>query len=149
MKWETSRVDADDSRVSQHVTVLTWHLAFSRIGDDAILPGQPEERIVALAQPPDFAAKSIRLVLARHATRLLVQLGDVYLDGGMVAGADNSVGGRALPGHVQIHELSGVVLHFYSFFYLSHAHKQNNLNKLKLLNYKLPYFLGTYRSTNS
>merc|ERR1719259_144499 len=129
MKWETSRVDADDSRVSQHVTVLTWHLAFSGVGDDAVLPGQPEERIVALAHAPDFAAESVRLVLARHATRFLVQLRDVDLDGSMVAGADNSVGGRALPGHIQIHELSGVVLHFYSqVFFFPRAHAQNNLN---------------------
>lgn len=52
-------------------------------------------RIVALAHGTDEAAKGVDLVLA-SGTAVLVDLGDGKLDGGVVLGLDDAVGGRAL-----------------------------------------------------
>lgn len=38
-------------------------------------------------------------------------LGNIDLNGGMILGMDNTVGGRALPGHKQVNVFSNVVLH--------------------------------------
>lgn len=89
-------------------------------------------RIVALAHGTDEAAKGVDLVLA-SGTAVLVDLCDGKLDGGVVLGLDDAVGGRALAwdvteeillvsrsrmrsidlgSRVQVDELSAFVLHF-------------------------------------
>lgn len=68
-------------------------------------------RIVALAHGTDEAAKGVDLVLA-SGTAVLVDLGDGKLDGGVVLGLDDAVGGRALAWDVKVDELSAFVLHF-------------------------------------
>ena len=46
----------------------------------------------------------------------LAYLGDLNLHGGVILGSDESVGGTALAGDVEIHNFSFVVLHVWFFF---------------------------------
>lgn len=63
--------------------------------------GQTVEGVVTLAAGTDEAAESEGLVLAGVAT-VLVNLADGELDGGVVVGLDDAVGGAALAGHVAV-----------------------------------------------
>lgn len=71
--------------------------------------GQAVERVVTLAAGTDEAAESEGLVLAGVAT-VLVNLADGELDGGVVVGLDDAVGGAALAGHVAVGVVSFVIL---------------------------------------
>jgi hypothetical protein len=75
----------------------------------AIALGQAVEGVIALAAGTDEAAKSVGLVLAGVAA-VLVNLADGELDGGVVVGLDDAVGGAALAGHVAEREVMLVVL---------------------------------------
>ena len=85
--------------------------------EEAILLGEAVEAVVRLAHGTDETAHGVGLVLAGVATvlvtaplsihlpklqpvRLYVHLGDADLNGGVVLGLDDAVGGRALPGDV-------------------------------------------------
>lgn len=94
-------------------------------------------RVVALAHSTDETAQSINVVLSGDGAAVLVDLGDRNLDGAMVLGLDNAVGGAALAGDVargtkisisvnssmmrvwslvvQVHDLATVVLHCVGF----------------------------------
>ena len=50
-----------------------------QIGDDAVLPRQSHEAVVALAHPANLAAQGVNLIGAGHSTRLFVQFGDINL----------------------------------------------------------------------
>lgn len=52
--------------------------------------------VVALAHGADEAAESVNVVLAGDGTAILVNLGDRNLDGAVVLGLDDAVGGAAL-----------------------------------------------------
>lgn len=65
--------------------------------------GQTVEGVVTLTAGTDEAAESEGLVLAGVAT-VLVNLADGELDGGVVVGLDDAVGGAALAGHVAVEE---------------------------------------------
>lgn len=67
----------------------------------SIALGQAVEGVIALAAGTDEAAKSVGLVLAGVAA-VLVNLADGELDGGVVVGLDDAVGGAALAGHVAV-----------------------------------------------
>ena len=56
--------------------------------------------VVALGHGADETGKGVDVVLAGDLTAVLVNLGDGDLDGGVVLGLDDAVGGRALPGDV-------------------------------------------------
>jgi hypothetical protein len=58
--------------------------------------GKSVEGVIGLAHGADEAAKSVRDVLAWDGASGLVDLADGDLDGGVVVGLDDAVGGRAL-----------------------------------------------------
>lgn len=67
----------------------------------AVTLGEAVEGVVALATGTDEAAQSVGLVLAGVAA-VLVNLADGDLDGGVVVGLDDAVGGAALARHVAV-----------------------------------------------
>lgn len=69
------------------------------------------EGIVGLAHGADEAGESVDLVLA-SVSAVLIDLANGDLDGGVVLGLDDAVGGAALAWDVKVHEISLVVLHF-------------------------------------
>lgn len=69
------------------------------------------ERIISLSTRPDETTESIGDVFA-GGTAVLVDLGDRDLDGCVVLGFDDTVGGRALAWDVEVDELSLIVFHF-------------------------------------
>lgn len=101
--------------------------------------------VVALAHGADEAAEGVDLVVALEGTTILVDLRDGDLDGAVILGLDDAVGGAALAGDVtvgkpalamsslslqvaisiislvgsgdvlQVHDLATVVLHFDGF----------------------------------
>lgn len=56
--------------------------------------------VIGLAHGADETAEGIDVVLAGDGTAVLVNLGDADLDGAVVLGLDDAVGGRALSGDV-------------------------------------------------
>lgn len=64
-------------------------------GDNPVLFGQSVYTIIGLAHSSDGAANGVGLVGAGHATRGLVHIRDVDLDGSVILGPDDSVTGRA------------------------------------------------------
>lgn len=58
--------------------------------------------VVGLAHGADEAAEGVDVVLAGDGTAVLVNLGDVDLDGTVVLGLDDAVGGAALAGDVTV-----------------------------------------------
>jgi len=67
----------------------------------AVTLSKTVEGVIALAAGTDEAAQSVGLVLAGVAT-VLIDLADGNLDGGVVVGLDDAVGGAALAGHVAV-----------------------------------------------
>jgi hypothetical protein len=76
--------------------------------DEAITLGQSVQGIVGLAHGTDEAAESVDVVLTGDGTAGLVNLGDGDLDGTVVLGLDDTVGGRALAGDVAVGEVGGL-----------------------------------------
>lgn len=73
--------------------------------------GQAVEGVVALTAGTDETAHGVGLVLAGVAA-VLVNLADGDLDGGVVVGLDDAVGGAALAGHVAVGRTDTLVLFF-------------------------------------
>ncbi|GMG07637.1 unnamed protein product [Aspergillus oryzae var. brunneus] len=69
------------------------------VADVSITLGEAVQGVIALTAGTDETAKSVALVLAGVAA-VLVNLADGDLDGGVVVGLDDAVGGAALAGHV-------------------------------------------------
>lgn len=61
---------------------------------------QAVDGVVALAHGADETAEGVHVVLAGDGTAVLVNLGDRNLDGTVVLGLDDAVGGAALAGDV-------------------------------------------------
>lgn len=76
--------------------------------EETVLLGKAVQGVVALAHSPHEAAEGVGLVLA-SVTTVLVNLADGNLDGGVVLGLDDAVGGRALAGDVAAVQVSGQV----------------------------------------
>ena len=55
----------------------------------AVLLGKADETVVTLAHAANLAADSVRLVFARHATRLLVNHRDVDLERKLIWGGND------------------------------------------------------------
>ncbi|KAI9172206.1 hypothetical protein HJFPF1_01699 [Paramyrothecium foliicola] len=68
--------------------------------DQAVALGQAVHGIVALAHRSHEAAEGVDVVLAGNGAAVLVNLGDRNLDGTVVLGLDDAVGGAALAGDV-------------------------------------------------
>ena len=85
-------------------TVMCPERALSLGAPDALeetVPlGEPVHGVVALGHGADETGEGVDVVLAGDLTAVLVNLGDGDLDGGVVLGLDDAVGGRALPGDV-------------------------------------------------
>ena len=79
--------------------------------DDAIGLGQPENGVIWLTHPANGPADSIGFKLAIESACHLVSLGHVHLDGRVGLGANDTVAGGAFPRHIQVHELTGVILY--------------------------------------
>lgn len=79
--------------------------------DEAITLGQSVQGIVGLAHGADEAAEGVDVVLAGDGTARLVDLGNGDLNGGVVLGLDDAVGGRALAGDVAIRDKSSGSAH--------------------------------------
>merc|ERR1711915_517357 len=89
-----------------------WSSFFSDVGrKNAVLLGESDEAVVAFAHSADLAADGVSLVIPRHPTGLLVNLGDVDLNRGMITGSDDSVRRGAFSGDVKVDVFSGFVLH--------------------------------------
>jgi hypothetical protein len=96
-----------------HIAVNNLPLAGSSpdVLEVTVTLGQTVEGVVRLAAGTDEAAERIGLALAGVAA-VLVNLANGELDRGVVVGLDDAVGGAALAGHVEIDDLSLLVLHF-------------------------------------
>jgi hypothetical protein len=70
--------------------------------DDAVPLGEAVHGVVGLAHGADEAAEGVGVVLAGDGAAVLVDLGDVDLDGAVVLGLDDAVGGAALAGDVTV-----------------------------------------------
>ena len=68
--------------------------------EEAVPLGEAVHGVVALGHGTNETGESVDVVLAGDLTAVLVNLGDGDLDGGVVLGLDDAVGGRALPGDV-------------------------------------------------
>lgn len=68
--------------------------------EETIALGQSVHRIVALAHCADEAAEGVDVVLAGDGAAVLVDLGHGDLDGAVVLGLNDPVGGAALAGDV-------------------------------------------------
>merc|ERR1719244_2293334 len=89
-----------------------WSSFFSDVGwKNAVLLGEADEAVVTFAHSSDLAADGVCLVIPRHPTGLLVNLGDVDLHRGMITGSDDSVRRGAFSGDVKVDVFSGFVLH--------------------------------------
>jgi hypothetical protein len=99
--------------VKNHIAVDDLPLAGGGpdVLEETVTLSEAVEGVVALTAGTDEAAESEGLVLAGVAA-VLVNLADGDLDGGVVVGLDDAVGGAALAGHVEIDDLSLLVLHF-------------------------------------
>lgn len=85
-------------------SALTSHLSLAApdVLDEAVTLGQSVQGIVGLAHGADETAEGVDVVLAGDGAARLVNLGDGDLDGGVVLGLDDAVGGRALAGDVAV-----------------------------------------------
>lgn len=79
--------------------------------EESVALGQSVQSIVALTHRSHETAEGVDVVLSLDLSAVLVDLGDGDLDGGVVLGLDDAVGGAALSGDVQVHNLSLVVFH--------------------------------------
>ncbi|MBY8978612.1 hypothetical protein KHP62_22695, partial [Rhodobacteraceae bacterium NNCM2] len=90
---------------------LSLGLTAPDVLQQTIALSQSVQRIIGLSHSSDETAESINLVLAGSAS-VLVNLCDGDLDGSVVLGLDDTVGGAALTWNVKINEFSLVVFHF-------------------------------------
>ncbi|KAM6532234.1 hypothetical protein FSOLCH5_001663 [Fusarium solani] len=79
---------------------LALSLSAPDVLEEAISLGQSVEGVVALAHRSDETAEGVGVVLALDGTAVLVDLGNRDLDGAVVLGLDDAVGGAALAGDV-------------------------------------------------
>lgn len=77
--------------------------------EEAVPLREPVEGVVALADGSDEAAEGVDDVLAGDGAAVLVNLGDRDLDGGVVLGLDDAVGGAALAGDVAVGRIVSVM----------------------------------------
>jgi len=70
---------------------------------------EPVEGVVALADGSDEAAEGVDDVLAGDGAAVLVNLGDGDLDGGVILGLDDAVGGAALAGDIAVGKIVSVM----------------------------------------
>lgn len=75
---------------------------------------QPVQRVIALTHGSHESAESVNLALACEST-ILINLANGDLDGCMILGLDNAVGGTALSGDVKVDEFTLVVFHLGGF----------------------------------
>ena len=68
--------------------------------EEAVALGEAVEGVVALTHGADEAAEGVDVVVAGDGAAVLVDLGDGNLDGAVVLGLDDAVGGAALAGDV-------------------------------------------------
>merc|ERR1719427_1106382 len=109
-KWIHHSSQMFDGRMPSFLA--KWSSFFSDVGwKNAVLLGEADEAVVALAHSADLAADGVSLVIPRHPTGLLVDLGDVDLHRGMITGSDDSVRRGAFSGDVKVDVFSGFVLH--------------------------------------
>ena len=96
--------DNDTGKGNYVITNYTGRVGLAGVGPDVleqtVLLGKSVEGVVGLASGSDVAAQGVGDVLAWDGSALLVDLGDVDLDRGVVVGLDDSVGGRALSWNV-------------------------------------------------
>ena len=83
-------------------------------GKESHLSEESVKASVGLSSLSHESSESKGLLVA-IASPLVINLGDLDLDGSVVLSSDESVGGRALAGDVEIHNISFVVLHLYYF----------------------------------
>lgn len=79
--------------------------------DVTVTLSEAVDAVVRLAHGADETAKGVGLVLAGVAS-VLINLCDGDLDGTVILGSDDAVGGAALARDVKVDELSAFVLHF-------------------------------------
>jgi hypothetical protein len=103
---------------SSSPSLITSYLSLAAGAPDAlevaVTLGEAIQGVVTLTTSTDEAAQSICLVLT-GVPAVLVNLSDRDLDGRVVVGLDDTVGGAALAGDVEINDLSLFVLHFGGF----------------------------------
>lgn len=99
----------DEERVERTIISTRHHtasnLSLGAGGPDvlqvAVTLSEAVEGVIALTAGTDETAESVGLVLTGVAA-VLVNLADGQLDGGVVVGLDDAVGGAALAGHVAV-----------------------------------------------
>lgn len=85
------------------IMTLDIHLTGVRphVLQQTVLLGQSVQRVITLTSGSDVAGQGVGGVGASDSSALLVNVGDVDLDGGVVLGLDDSVGSRTLSWNVQ------------------------------------------------
>merc|ERR1719180_192909 len=79
--------------------------------NDAVLLGQSVDAVVALTHPADGTTDGVGGEASGHASGGLIHRGKVDLDGGVVPGRQDPVGGAALPWDVHVDILASFILH--------------------------------------
>ncbi|KAF3170100.1 hypothetical protein TWF751_006916 [Orbilia oligospora] len=89
------------TKIKLDLSILTLSCSRPNVLQQSIPLSKSVERIVSLSTRPDETAESIGDVFA-GGTAVLVDLGDRDLDGCVVLGLDDTVGGRALSWDVAV-----------------------------------------------
>ena len=79
-------------------------------GDEVHLSEESVHATISLTSLSHEAGESEGLLLSVDLA-ILINVSDLKLDGGVVVGGDQSVGGRALSGDVEVHNFTFIVLH--------------------------------------
>ena len=71
----------------------------------------PTGEVIWFTHPANVPADRAGFKIAVEPACHLVNLGHVHLDGRVVLGTYDTAAGRTFPRHIQVHELTGVILH--------------------------------------
>ena len=83
----------------------------NNVGKETVLGGKLVKGVIRKASGAEETVEDVLGVLASEVT-VLIELGDDDLDGSVVASLNESVGGRALAGDVEVNVDTFGVLHF-------------------------------------
>lgn len=98
-------------QVRESIFVFVIRLSYGApdVLEETVPLREPVEGVVALADGSDEAAEGVDDVLAGDGAAVLVNLGDGDLDGGVILGLDDAVGGAALAGDIAVGKIVSVM----------------------------------------
>jgi hypothetical protein len=101
-------VNASSNHLSSIFCFSLDALAAPDVLEETVTLGEAVYGVVALAHGTDETAEGVDVVLAGDGTAVLVNLGDRDLDGAVILGLDDAVGGAALARDVTKYQRSAI-----------------------------------------